>query len=429
MKNKFIRSTLILILGGFITKILGFIIKIVYTRVIGEYGVSLYSLVMPTYSLLITIATMAMPLAISKLVAEEKIRSLKILLSSVIIMVIINVLILISMLFLSKYIAFNLLKNKEAYLLLLSASITLPFISLSSIVKGYFFGKQKMFPYTLSNCLEQVLRLFLIAAILPYLVKKSILIGVISFILLNIISEIFSVIVFMFFIPKKVTINMKEIKPDIKTIKNVLGVSLPTVSSRFIGNIGFFFEPIILTNILLFKGYSNEFIMSQYGAYNAYSIALLSMPNFFVGAISNSLIPEVSKFYEKRNMKMVKRRFNQALLFSVLLGISFSIIIFIFRDNLLNILYNTKSGSDYIKVLAPFFVLFYLESPIISTLQAIGKSDYTMKITFWGVIIKTIVMTILSLFKIGIYGLVISEIVNIIFVVGLNYKEIKKIIT
>ena len=85
MKNKFLTSTLVLIIGGFITRFLGFIIKIIYTRIILEEGVSLHSLILPTYSLLITIATLAMPLAISKLVAEEKTRSVKIICSSVII--------------------------------------------------------------------------------------------------------------------------------------------------------------------------------------------------------------------------------------------------------------------------------------------------------------------------------------------------------
>ena len=63
--NKFIVSTLILIIGGMFTKLLGFIIKIIYTRIIGEDAISLYMLVMPTYSLLITIASLALPIAIS----------------------------------------------------------------------------------------------------------------------------------------------------------------------------------------------------------------------------------------------------------------------------------------------------------------------------------------------------------------------------
>lgn len=71
-RNKFITSTLILMLGGAITRLLGFVIKIMYTRIIGEAGVSLYAIVMPTYSLLITIASLSLPIAISKMVAEHK---------------------------------------------------------------------------------------------------------------------------------------------------------------------------------------------------------------------------------------------------------------------------------------------------------------------------------------------------------------------
>lgn len=429
MKNKFLTSTIVLILGGFVTRILGFIIKIIYTRIILEEGVGLHSLVMPTYSLLITIATLAMPLAISKLVAEEKTRSIKIISSSVLIIIVVNVLLLITMFFSSEFIALHLLKNESTYLLLLACTITLPFVSLSSIVKGYFFGKQRMVPYALSNSLEQVVRLILIVCFLPYFVNISILAAVAALILFNIVSETASIIVFLFFIPKKAIITKKDLKPNIHTIKEVLNVSLPTVSSRFIGNIGFFFEPILLTNILLLVGYSSEFILLEYGAYNAYSIGLLTMPSFFVAAISNALIPEVSKFYQKRNGAMLKRRFHQAIFISFVLGVIFSIFIFLFKEPLLWILYHTKSGIDYIKVLAPFFVLFYLESPLISMLQGLGMAKFTMKITFIGVILKNLVLAIFSFFRIGIYGLIISEIVNIIFVVGTNLYKIKKVMS
>lgn len=429
MKNKFLTSTLVLLLGGFVTKVLGFIIKIIYTRIILEEGVGLHSLVMPTYSLLITIATLAMPLAISKLVAEEKIRSIKIICSSVLIIIVVNVLLLSIMFLSSKFIAYHLLKNEKTYVLLLACTVTLPFVSLSSIVKGYFFGKQRMLPYALSNSLEQVVRLILIVLFLPYFVKINILTAVCALILFNIVSEIFSVIVFLFFIPKNAMITKKDLKPNIHTIKEVLNVSLPTVSSRFIGNIGFFFEPIILTNILLYVGYSSEFILMEYGAYNAYSIALLTMPSFFVGAISNALMPEISKFYQKRNGSMLKRRFRQAIGISFALGIGFSAFIFFFKEPLLFLLYHTKSGIEYIKVLAPFFVLFYLESPLISTLQGLGLAKFTMKITLIGVILKNVVLAFFSFFRIGIYGLIISEIVNIIFVVSTNLYKIKKVLS
>lgn len=423
-KNLFIKSTLILILSGFLTKMLGFIIKVVYTRIIGEYGISLFTIATPTYSLLLTISTLAIPISISKLVSENKGRSIRILTSATFLILSINFL-LILIIFLTKdFIATNLLKEPLASPILMAFALTLPFVSISAVLKGYFAGKQNMVPHATSNILEQIVRLIIIVTILPILMKKSVMYAVLGLILLTILSEISSIIVFLFFLPKH--INYKtNLLPSKKHTKDILNISLPTVSSRIIGNIGYFLEPIILTNLLLFSGYTNAYILREYGAYNAYSLALLTMPGFFIAAISTSLLPEISKFHGERNSSMVKRRIKQSLLFALLIGTFFSFIIFTFRDKLLFTLYNTTNGSDYIKILAPFFVLFYLEGVLTSALQALGHAKITMNITLWGVILKLLVMAILSLCHIGIYSLVIAEIINILFVVLINFKYLK----
>lgn len=423
-KNLFIKSTLILILSGFLTKMLGFIIKVVYTRIIGEYGISLFTIATPTYSLLLTISTLAIPISISKLVSENKGRSIRILTSATFLILSINFL-LILIIFLTKdFIATNLLKEPLASPILMAFALTLPFVSISAVLKGYFAGKQNMVPHATSNILEQIVRLIIIVTILPILMKKSVMYAVLGLILLTILSEISSIIVFLFFLPKH--INYKtNLLPSKKHTKDILNISLPTVSSRIIGNIGYFLEPIILTNLLLFSGYTNAYILREYGAYNAYSLALLTMPGFFISAISTSLLPEISKFHGERNSSMVKRRIKQSLLFALLIGTFFSFIIFTFRDKLLFTLYNTTKGSDYIKILAPFFVLFYLEGVLTSALQALGHAKITMNITLWGVILKLLVMAILSLCHIGIYSLVIAEIINILFVVLINFKYLK----
>lgn len=424
-KNLFIKSTLILICSGFLTKILGFIIKVIYTRIIGEYGISLYAIAAPTYSLLLTIATLAIPISISKLVSENKGRSIRILTSAAFLILFINFILILIILLTRNFLATSLLKEPLASPILLAFALTLPFVSISSVLKGYFAGKQNMVPHATSNIIEQIIRLIIIIIVLPILMKKSVMHAVIGLILLTIASEISSIIVFLFFIPKH--INFKtNLLPSKKHTRDILNISIPTVSSRIIGNIGYFLEPIILTNLLLFSGYPSSYILREYGAYNAYSLALLTMPGFFIAAISTSLLPEISKFHGENNDKMIKRRIHQSIIFALLIGIFFSFIIFTFRDTLLFSLYNTTSGSDYIKVLAPFFVLFYLEGILTSSLQALGYAKTTMNITLWGVILKLLVMAILSLCHIGIYSLVVAEIINILFVVFLNFKYLKK---
>ncbi len=425
-KNLFIKSTLILICSGFLTKILGFIIKVIYTRIIGEYGISLYAIAAPTYSLLLTIATLAIPISISKLVSENKGRSIRILTSAAFLILSINFLLILLILLTRDFLATTLLKEPLASPILLAFALTLPFVSISSVLKGYFAGKQNMVPHATSNIIEQIIRLIIIVIVLPILMEKSVMHAVIGLILLTIISEISSIIVFLFFIPKHIDFKT-NLLPSKKHTKDILNISVPTVSSRIIGNIGYFLEPIILTNLLLFSGYPSSYILREYGAYNAYSLALLTMPGFFIAAISTSLLPEISKFHGENNTKMIKKRIHQSIIFALLIGIFFSFIIFTFRDTLLFSLYNTTSGSNYIKVLAPFFVLFYLEGVLTSSLQALGYAKVTMNITLWGVILKLLVMAILSLCHIGIYSLVIAEIINILFVVFLNIKYLKKL--
>ncbi|HHU54538.1 MAG TPA: oligosaccharide flippase family protein [Mollicutes bacterium] len=71
-KSKFIKSTIILIIGGMITKLTSMVIKIVMTRLVGVEGMGIYMLISPTFMLLIGLAQFGFPIAISKLVSENK---------------------------------------------------------------------------------------------------------------------------------------------------------------------------------------------------------------------------------------------------------------------------------------------------------------------------------------------------------------------
>ncbi len=425
-KNIFITSTLILLVGGFITRLIGFVIRIIYTREVGPEGIALFSIVMPTYSMLVTIATLALPLTISKLVAEKKTRSIKILSNSTIIIMIINALLIIVTFLSSEFIASSLLNEPRAKYLLIAMSLTLPFVSISSIIKGYFLGKQETMPYMVSNILEQIFRLLMILVFMPKLLDLSIFHAVLGLILLSVFSETFSIIIFFFFVPKKVKLKKEDFTYNPNVKNDILGTAFPTVSSRIIGNVGYFFEPIILTNVLIYMGYSSSFVLAEYGAYNAYAISLLTMPAFFIQALSQTLIPEISKHHANRNLKLIKKRVKQTLSLTFIIGLAFSVFIFLFRDTLLEVLYKTNAGSDYIKVLAPFFTIFYLEAICYSILQAIGKAKHAFKISIIGVIVKLATLTIFSFLKIGVYSLIIAEIVNIIIIVLLNFIALKK---
>ena len=75
MKYNFFKSTILLILGALITKILGMLIKIFIARIIGTKGLGMYMLIFPTFILLINLSNFSLPLALSKLISEDKIKN------------------------------------------------------------------------------------------------------------------------------------------------------------------------------------------------------------------------------------------------------------------------------------------------------------------------------------------------------------------
>lgn len=419
-KSKFIRSTLILIIGGALTKILGLIIKIITTRYLGDEGIGKYMLIMPTFMALISICQLGFPIAISKLVSEERQRGKNILISVIPISIFINTILFILVLFSAKFISYNMLHEPDTYLGVLSIAFVLPFISISSIIRGYFFGKERMFPHVFSNVLEDIIRLIFLFITLPIFIEIGIEFAIAIAILSNILSEISSIIILYLFLPKNVHITKEDFKIDKTGIKEVLNIGIPTTGNRLIGNLGYFLEPIILTSILLHIGYSNNFIVSEYGIISGYVLPLLLIPSFFTMAISQALIPIVSKNYVNNNKKYARTKMYQAIFISLFIGIIFTIIVELFPEFLLNTIYGTKKGVLYLKILAPFCLLQYIQSPLSASLQAIGKAKESMYSTLIGTIARCAALFIFSYLRIGLWGLIISIIISMILVTFYN---------
>ena len=333
---------------------------------------------------------------------------------------------MVILLFLSNYIGTYLLHDKRCVLALKCIGFVLPFISISSILRGYFFGKQKMMPHIVSNITEDLVRLVTLLIGIPIFLKKGISYALSFIILSNILSELTSIFVLFFFLPKHFKIKKEDITPKKDNIKNILNISIPTTGSRIIGNIGYFLEPIILTFFLLKYGYSNNYIVSEYGIINGYVMPLLLLPSFFTLAISQALIPIVSKSYSDNNIIYTKKKIKQGILFSLAIGIPATLLFILIPDIPLKLVYNTTKGINYIRLMAPICLLYYIQSPLTAGLQAMGKAKDGMTGTLLGVSVKLIVLIIGCNIRIGMMGLIASIIINIIVVTIYDYIKINK---
>ena len=81
MKEKFIKSALILTFGGMLTKLLGIVIRMVMSRVVDINTVGLYMMILPTFSLMMAISQLGFAKSISKLISENRYKSKNLLFS------------------------------------------------------------------------------------------------------------------------------------------------------------------------------------------------------------------------------------------------------------------------------------------------------------------------------------------------------------
>jgi len=427
MKNKFIKSTLILIIGGFFTKMLGMVIKIVMTRFIGTEGIGLYSMIMPTFLLLNSIAQLGLPTALNILISSNKYNTKNLVATSIFISLSIDFLILLFLIISSNYLSTNLLNDQRLSTSLLAIGFVLPFITISNCLRSYFFAKERMYPHVITNIIEDLVKLVFIIVGIPIFIQKGIEYAVTFVILSNIFCELSSIIIFIFLLPN-FKCKKDELKPNKKNIKELFKIAIPTTGSRLIGSIGYFLEPIIITFVLLKLGYSNKFIINEYGIINGYVMQLVLLPSFFTAAISQALIPIISKNYTNGKYNYVKKKIKQAICFCLLIGIPSTIIFELFPDILLKLLFNTNKGITYIKVIAPICLLHYIQSPISSSLQAMGSAKISMMGTLIGMILRTISLFIFSFFKIGLWSLIIATSINIMFVTIFDYYNVRKIL-
>lgn len=416
-------------IGGLLTKLLGILIKVIMTRNSNLETISLYNLVMPTFSLMMAISQLGFATGISKVISENKDNSKKVLFSILPISILINFFLIMFLVFSSRFIAFNLLKNEQAYLPILAISLVLPFDSLSSILRGFFFGKEKMIPHVISNISEQITRLLFMILILPKIINRGLMFTTTSLILINVLSEFISSLVLIFFLPKNFKIKKNDLKPSIRSSKNVLETALPTTAVRIVGTISYFFEPIILTYVLGLNGYNNHFIVTQYGVINGFVMPILLMPGFFTNAISNALLPVISKEYTNRNYKYIKRKLKQAIFYSLLIGVPSIILINIYPEFFLNLLYKTTHGASYIKKISFIFILYYIEAPLSTFLLATNQAKEVMYDNFIGIIFKTVALFLLGFIpNIGLYSLLISSGINIFITTIRHLKHVKNVL-
>lgn len=83
----------------------------------------------------------------------------------------------------------------------------------------------------------------------------------------------------------------------------------------------------------------------------------------------------------KGDKRTVKRKLKQVILISLVIGVPLTLILMYKPYFFLRIIYKTAHGADYLRFIAPFFIILYIQAPFASVMQAMDKSKKLCTIT------------------------------------------------
>ena len=381
-KQKIIKSTLSLIFVGFVTKIFSSIAKIIMARKIGSEAMGIYMLVVPIYVFFINIIQLSLPTTIATKIASNPKNTSKIMITSSAIALVINILFMGIIIALAPFIANNILKNPDTKLSIISLSLLVPLISLGGLIKGYYTGIGKVEITAYSQISEEIARIIFVILFSYFFINKGNEYLAYGAFLSICAGEVFSLTHMILSLPNiknKPRLLFKGLqKKDNYISKDILDVSLPLTGGKLISVIAYTLEPIIMTNLMLNLGFDNAYITNEYGIISGYAFPLLLLPGFFANAFGRVILHPLTTMVSKKDDKGAKKLLINMTLSSLIIGLFFSIIMFFFSKELMIILYKNSIGSEYVKLFAFPFILYYIEAPLISAMTAFNKTKRIM---------------------------------------------------
>lgn len=433
-KETFFQSIMALMLSQIFIKILGLFNKLYLTNKdnFGDEGNAITSASFQVYSLLLSITSIGVPGAISKLVAERSSvgdhkGAYKIFKISLALFSIVGILGSYFLFCYAKTIANNILRMPEVELSLIALSPSIFLVSIISVYKGYFNGREKMSITAKAQTYDQLTKTFFTIFIIEIAFFISKLTGISEIAACANLATTFANVIefgYLYFSYNKelptikyeiiTSINYREVRM-IRTIKDVLLSAIPMALSPFIGTIG---KNIDSTTIMsgLQNNMSYENAKIQYGIFNGKVDTLINFPLSFSGTLSIALIPSIAAAKSKGKISEVENRINLSLLIGLIIALPTVAIFAFYSEAILKLLFpNASSGSTILSISSFSIIFIAIEQTIRGVLIGIGNN----KIPLISITLSVFIKYILNKFLIPLNG----------FVGGINGAAISNLIS
>lgn len=444
-KDGFMKGVLVLMFSQVLIKLLGLVYKLYLTNRegFGDTGNAINGSAYQIYALLLTVSSVGVPNAISKLISEkiakgdnkEANRVFKI---SFALFAIIGFIGSAVLFFGAGYISNVLLQIPEAELTLVALSPAVFFVTIASVLRGYFNGRERISVTARSQTLEQIFKTALTVIVVEIVAMISNVDTTMMAAGANIATTLsvflsFGYLFLYFKLHRQelngVLKNSPNCKPDrIRTIiKNILFVSIPITLSAVTSSLNKNIDSFTVVRLLK-KFMTDEQSKIQYGILSGKVDTLIMLPLSFNVAFATALVPAIAASKTKGDYQTINKRISFSLLATILIGLPCTFGMIIFAQPILNLLFpNAPEGATLLQWCSLTIILTLLIQTTSGALQGLGKVMVPAIAGGVGLIIKLVLNLILiPIPSIGVNGAAIASVIYHIFSFSIVFYVLNK---
>ena len=335
------------------------------------------------------------------------------------------------------------LQIPEAELTLVALSPSIFFVSISCVIKGYFTGRENLKVTANSHTLEQFFKTVLSVIIVEMVALTTGTDTTIMAAGANLATTLATVLCFLYLykyyskMRKEIAFELKRATKNkrtriIKTIKQILSVSIPMSMTAILGTINKNIDSMTVVRGL--KSFlSEEQAKIQYGILSGKVDTLVTLPMSLNMAFATALVPSISSSKAIGDIETIRKRVSFSMLISMLIGMPCMIIMILFAKQILELLFpNATSGAFIYQISCLGIIFIVLEQTISGALHGLGKMLTPAIALGIGVIIKFILNMYLipinpsDFFLGGTAGAAISTVVCHAVALTIEFKILSK---
>ncbi len=438
----FMKNVLMLMFSYGLIKVLGFVYRFFIINIdgFGDVGNGYYNTGYQVYALLLTLSSVGLPTVISKLVSERIATgdykgANNIFKVAFRLFTIVGIVLSLLLFFGAEFIATNILNVPNVANVLRVLAPAIMFVSMSSILRGYFEGTNNMKATSVSQTLEQFLNCALTIAFVYATVGQDpatmAAAGNVSTTIAIIIS--FSYLAILYKRRKKSMDKLcaeqtavTEEKSVKNLIKTVLSLSVPMMIGSLISVINSTIDTITISNcvqkayegIILVKSELEDKAMELSGILSKVEV-LMHLPTAITTAFCTALVPAISTAIAKKEMHTAEKRLSFSLFATMLIILPSAAGMAVLAEPILQMIYpDASSGALLLQLSMITMICVAINYVVNGGLYGLGKIYVPVIALAIGGAIKLVLnLVLISNPSINIYGATISSIVCQVVVV------------